>query len=175
MELVNALKEVAGDSLIIAEDLGDITPEVKELVMESGFPGMRVMQFGFLGDKDSPHLPHNYNNNCVAYTGTHDNNTLLGYVWDLSAKEREEFLRYVGYESPDWDNCYDFVVRTMMASHAGLVIFPAQDLLKYGKDTRVNTPGVSTGNWAIRFTKEQFLSLNKNLYCGWNEIYGREP
>ena len=174
MALVRALKEVCGDKLIIAEDLGDITPEVKELVKESGFPGMRVMQFGFLGDKDSPHLPHNYDNNCVAYTGTHDNNTLLGYVWDLSVKERERFLRYVGYESPMWDRCYDFILRTMMASHAGLVIFPVQDLLKYGMDTRINTPGVSNGNWAFRITKEQFSTLNKNLYCDWNEIYSRD-
>lgn len=175
MPLVNALKEACGDKLIIAEDLGDITDEVRELVKESGFPGMRVMQFGFLGDPDSPHLIHNYENNCVAYTGTHDNNTLLGYVWDLSPQDRERFLHYVGYDSPAWDQCYDFVVRTMMASHAGLVVFPVQDLLKYGKDTRINTPGVDSGNWGFRITREQFHTLNTGLYRYWNDLYSRSP
>lgn len=97
MDLIRSLKEVAKDSLLIAEDLGDITPDVKELVDESGFPGMRVFQFGFLGDVDSIHLPHQYSNHCVAYTGTHDNNTLLGYVWELDEKSRRYMLEYCGY------------------------------------------------------------------------------
>ena len=89
-------------------------------------------------------------------------------------EDRERFLSYIGYESPAWDQCYDFVIRTMMASHAGLVVFPVQDLLKYGKDTRINTPGVSAGNWAFRITKEQFETLNKHLYRYWNELYSRD-
>ena len=133
MSIINEFKKICGDKLIIAEDLGDITPEVYKLVQKSGFPGMRVLQFGLLGDNNSTHLPHNYSNNCVAYTGTHDNNTLLGYVWELSAQDRKRFLDYFGYESANWDNCYDTVIRSMLASHAGLVIFPVQDLLKYGR------------------------------------------
>ena len=75
--------------MIIAEDLGLITEDVTKLLSASGFPGMRVFQFAFMGDKNSPHLPHNYPNHCVAYTGTHDNNTLLGYLWELDTKTRK--------------------------------------------------------------------------------------
>lgn len=173
MKLIYDLKKVCGDKLIIAEDLGDITPEVYKLVMNSGFPGMRVLQFGLLGDNNSTHLPHNYSNNCVAYTGTHDNNTLLGYVWELSKSDRQRFLDYFGYESANWDNCYDTVIRSMLASHAGLVIFPVQDLLKYGRDTRLNTPGSSDDNWAFRITHDQFMDIDRKKLRTWNEVYGR--
>ncbi len=173
MGLIRELKKVCGDKLIIAEDLGDITPAVYKLVTDSGFPGMRVLQFGLLGDNNSTHLPHNYSNNCVAYTGTHDNNTLLGYVWELSKNDRQRFLDYFGYESANWDNCYDTVIRSMLASHAGLVIFPVQDLLKYGRDTRLNTPGSSEDNWAFRITKRQFMEINRDKLRTWNEVYGR--
>ena len=98
MDFINAISKGCEDKLIIAEDLGDITPEVEALVKESTFPGMRVLQFGLLGDNNSQHLPHNYIDNCVAYTGTHDNNTLLGYVWDLDEESHKRFLDYFGYE-----------------------------------------------------------------------------
>ena len=173
MSLIKELKKVCGDKLIIAEDLGDITPAVYKLVTDSGFPGMRVLQFGLLGDNNSTHLPHNYSNTGVAYTGTHDNNTLLGYVWELSSAERRRFLDYFGYESANWDNCYDTVIRSMLASHAGLVIFPVQDLLKYGRDTRLNTPGSSEDNWAFRITKRQFMEIDRDKLRTWNEVYGR--
>jgi len=174
MSIINEFKKICGDKLIIAEDLGDITPEVYRLVQKSGFPGMRVLQFGLLGDNNSTHLPHNYSNNCIAYTGTHDNNTLLGYVWELSAQDRKRFLDYFGYESANWDSCYDTVIRSMLASHAGLVIFPVQDLLKYGRDTRLNTPGSSKDNWAFRITKNQFMDIDRNKLTIWNKVYGRD-
>ena len=142
MKLINAVKDLCKDKLIIAEDLGDITPEVYKLVIESGFPGMRVLQFGFLSDASSPHLPHNYINNCVAYTGTHDNNTLLGYVWELDESTRKRLLEYCGFKGSDWNSCYDDILRTIFASSAGLVILPVQDLLLYGSDTRLNTPEI---------------------------------
>ncbi|MBR7112500.1 MAG: 4-alpha-glucanotransferase [Clostridia bacterium] len=173
MALVKALKEVAGDKLIIAEDLGDITDDVRLLVAKSGFPGMRVLQFAFLGDPQTPHLPHNYDENCVAYTGTHDNNTLLGYVWELDEGTRTKMLEYCGYTDPDWNGGYGAVLRTMLASHAGLVILPVQDLLLFGADTRMNTPGKSDGNWRYRITKEQLLALDRNKYRHLNELYGR--
>ena len=120
------------------------------------------------------HLPHNYPNNCVAYTGTHDNNTLLGYVWELDKASRERFLSYFGYEDANWDNCYDTVIRSMLSSHAGLVIFPIQDLLKYGKDTRLNTPGSCDDNWSFRITKEQFKSIDREKLKAWNITYSRD-
>ena len=173
MSLIRALKEVCPDRLLIAEDLGVITPQVQKLVKDSGFPGMRVFQFGFLGDENSPHLPHNYDNHCIAYTGTHDNNTLLGYIWELDDETRRTVLRYCGYTGDDWDNGYDEILRTMFSSHAGLLILPIQDLLLYGSDTRLNTPGTSDDNWSYRITKEQLERLDKQKFLNWNRLYGR--
>ena len=157
---------------MIAEDLGDITPAVRKLVQDSGYPGMRVLQFGFLGEENSPHLPHNYDENCVAYTGTHDNNTLLGFVWEMDDASRKALMEYCGYRG-DWDACYDAVLRTMFASHAGLLMLPVQDLLLYGRDTRINSPGKSAGNWSYRITKAQLASLSTEKFRRWNQIYGR--
>ncbi len=173
MSLVKELQKVAKNKLIIAEDLGEITPQVRQLVKDSTFPGMRVLQFAFLGDEKSVHLPHNYENNCVAYTGTHDNNTLLGYVWDMDEQTRAKFLTYFGYQNENWDNCYDTVLRSMLASHAGLVIFPIQDLLQYGQDTRLNVPGSSEHNWAFRITREQLATIDREKWRKWNDLYGR--
>lgn len=172
MKLIDALKS-ATDKLLIAEDLGDITEDVVKLVKDSGFPGMRIMQFAFLGDPASPHLPHNYVNNCIAYTGTHDNNTLLGYVWEASPEERRRLFDYCGYDSDDIHHCYDAILRTLFASSAGLVVLPVQDLLLYGSDTRLNHPGSCDGNWEYRLTKEQLNNIDKNKFAKWNRIYGR--
>lgn len=172
-ELIDLMKRHTGDKLIIAEDLGDITPEVDELVKYSNFPGMRVLQFGFLGHGDSIHKPHNYIHDTVAYTGTHDNNTLLGYVWELDENTRREVLSYCGYESEDWDRGYDSIIRTMLSSHAGIVILPVQDLLHFGSDTRLNRPGSADGNWEYRVLEEQLMRVDKEKYKHWNEIYNR--
>lgn len=172
-KLVKKLNEAADGKLIIAEDLGDITKEVEELVKESGYPGMRVFQFAFLGSSDNPHLPHNYPKNCVAYTGTHDNNTLLGYLWELNQNDRKRMLAYCGYENENWEGGYDSILRTMFESHAGLLILPIQDLLGYGSDTRLNIPGKADGNWQYRITKEQLFGIDKNKFRRFNEMYGR--
>lgn len=174
MEFIEVIRQLCGDKLIIAEDLGDITPEVRKLVDESGFPGMRVLQFAFLGDENSPHLPHNYDNNCVAYTGTHDNNTLLGYVWELDEQTRKTLLEYCGFTGDNWDSCYDTVLKTMFSSHAGLLVLPVQDLLLYGSDTRFNKPGTSEDNWNYRVTKEQLGNVDKKKFLRWNTLYGRK-
>lgn len=173
MDLIGKLKELAGDKLIIAEDLGDITPDVYELLKESGFPGMRVFQFGFLNPGESTHQPHLYENNCVAYTGTHDNNTLLGYLWELQEGTRRWMLRYCGYESENWEQGFDSIVRTLYASAAGLVILPIQDLLRYGSDTRLNIPGKADGNWQYRITKEQLGGIDRGYYRDLNGLYFR--
>jgi len=174
MALINALKPLCEGKLIIAEDLGDITPEVIKLVEDSGFPGMRVLQFGFIGDDNSPHLPHNYPNNCVAYTGTHDNNTLLGYVWDLDYETRRRVFDYCGYNGTDNDGSYDHLLRTMFASHADLLILPIQDLLFYGCDTRINKPGVAEGNWSYRMTRDQLNRIDRGKFRYWNRLFRRE-
>ena len=173
MKLINALKSVAGDKLIIAEDLGDITKEVIELVEESGFPGMRVFQFGFFGG-DTPHKPHNYINNSVAYSGTHDNNTLLGYLWETPMDIKNDIMKYCACNPQEWNEkgC-QAIIRTIMSSNAGLTIFPVQDLLGYGNDTRLNVPGRAHGNWLYRITKEQLGLINTEKYKELNRLYGR--
>lgn len=172
-KLIDKLNELKGDKLIIAEDLGDINQDVVELVKYSGFPGMRVFQFGFFGDYNSLHTPHNYINNSVAYTGTHDNNTLLGYVWELDEGSRRDMLEYCGYTDPDWNKGYDSILRTIFRSNAGIVILPIQDILGYGSDTRLNIPGKADGNWQFRITREQLDSIDKEKFKRFNYLYGR--
>ena len=172
MNFVKAMQEVAGDKLIIAEDLGDITAEVEQLVKDSGFPGMRVFQFAFLGG-NNPHLPHNYIQNCVAYSGTHDNNTLLGYLWEMDDQTRKTMLAYCGFNGNDWGVGWRDVLRVMMASSADLVIFPIQDLLGYGADTRVNKPGIADENWQVRFTADQIQSVDSAFFKQLHQLYYR--
>ena len=172
-DMVDKIREVAGDRLIIAEDLGDITSDVVDLLNYSGFPGMRVLQFAFLGDRESPHLPHNYSDNCIAYTGTHDNNTLLGYIWECDDYTRRRIFSYCGYDGNDWVEGCRAIVKAMFASHADTVIFPIQDILLYGADTRMNTPGTSKHNWAFRVTKEQLDTVDRGYFAYLNDLYTR--
>lgn len=173
MKLINVIKAVAEDKLIIAEDLGDITKEVIELVEESGFPGMRVFQFAFLGG-ETPHKPHNYINNSIAYSGTHDNNTLLGYLWETPADVKIDVMNYCSCNPDSWNEkgC-EAIIKTILASNAGLAIFPVQDLLGYGNDTRLNVPGRAEGNWLYRITKEQLNLIDTQKYNYLNRLYGR--
>jgi len=173
MDLINIINKNIKDKLIIAEDLGEITEDVIKLVKDSGYLNTRVFQFGFLYDNDNPHIPHNYINNCVAYTGTHDNNTLLGYLWELDEVNKKRMLEYCNYHSPDWERGYDSILRTMFASSAGLVILPIQDLLGYGSDTRLNIPGKPDGNWQFRITREQLNAIDKNKFRHFNDLYKR--
>lgn len=172
MSLIKALKKAAPDIQIIAEDLGDITPEVEKLVLQSGFPGMRVFQFAFLSDGESTHMPHNYTKNCICYTGTHDNNTLLGYLWELDDDTRRRMLSYCGHTG-DWKSGCESIIRTVFASGADTVIMPIQDILGYGADTRINTPGRAEGNWAYRVTKQQLDSIDRERFRGLNKMYYR--
>ncbi len=172
MAFLRAIKQAAGSTEIIAEDLGDITPEVRELVDKSSLPGMRVFQFGFLSQEDSIHRPHNYPYNCVAYTGTHDNNTLLGYLWELDYETRATMLEYCGHAG-DWQHGCDSMIRSILSSHARLVILPIQDLLGFGVDTRLNTPGRADGNWRYRVTKTQLDSIDRGRFLRLNRLYSR--
>lgn len=173
MDFVNAIKEGHDDKLIIAEDLGDITDEVRALVEESGFPGMRVFQFGFLDDGNSIHMPHNYIRNSVAYSGTHDNNTIFGFLWESDENTRRRALDYCGFSGGDWGGASPLFLRAIFASVSDLAIIPIQDFLMYGSDTRINTPGVAKGNWSYRVTKEQLDNANKEFFKSLNRIYKR--
>ena len=173
MDFINAIKEGHDDKLIIAEDLGDITDEVRALVEESGFPGMRVFQFGFLDDGNSIHMPHNYIKNSVAYSGTHDNNTIFGFLWESDEDTRRRALDYCGFSGGDWGGASPLFLRAIFASVSDLAIIPIQDFLMYGSDTRINTPGVAKGNWSYRVTKEQLDNANKEFFRSLNRIYKR--
>ncbi len=170
---VDEMKKLANGRLIIAEDLGEPTPDVEKLLKYSGLPGMRVYQFGFGGDPASPHLPHNYVPNCVAYTGTHDNDTMLGYVWRVDESERRRVAVYAGEENGNRDSISQGAIRALYASVADRVIFPIQDLMGFGNDTRLNTPGVAKGNWGFRITQEQLDALDAAKFMEYAKVFGR--
>jgi 4-alpha-glucanotransferase len=139
----DALRRKLGDVPIIAEDLGAVVPEALALRERFNYPGMRVLQFGF-GDGGQYHLPHNYSRRAVVYTGTHDNDTTAGWLRSIPAKERERVAGYAG-EARVWP-----LIRLAMSSVADTAIFPVQDLLEFGREARMNFPGVADGNWAWR-------------------------
>ena len=174
--VIDACERETGECpLIIAEDLGESTPELERFVRNSGFPGMRVLQFAFDGFSGNVHLPHNFVRNTAAYTGTHDNNTLLGYIWESDAETRRRTLDYCGYTSEDWDAPagYEAVIRTLLRSVADLAILPIQDVLGFGADCRMNIPGLPEGNWRYRVTAEQIDGIDREKYRALNELYGR--
>lgn len=158
MSLFNRMKEVLGDRAVIAEDLGYMTDTVKQLVADSGFPGMKVLEFAF-DSRDtgnaSDYLPHNYDKNCVAYTGTHDNETLTGWFKNISDEERTMTRDYLNdYHSSD-EEIYWNIINLVMRSHADLCIIPMQDYLGYDNSARMNQPSTVGINWRWRITEEE--------------------
>ncbi len=168
-KLIDAFAPLAENKLILAENLGMIDADTEALLAYSGYPGMAVFQFGFDGNPLSPHLPHNYTENLVAYTGTHDNNTLLGFLWELDEDTRAQVLDYLG----DPADAFPATIRALLMSVAGTVILPIQDLLGFGADTRINTPGKASGNWQYRVTAEQLDSVDWEKFAHLNKMYAR--
>lgn len=183
MPLVQALRDVAADIraatgrevTVLAEDLGESTEALRQFVKDSGFPGMRVMQFAFDGDPGNIHLPYNYDRNCAAYTGTHDNNTLLGFIWEADPTTRRRILRYCGFTGTDW-NCpeaYRAVIRTLLASTAGLAILPIQDILGFGADHAHERPRQSRGQLVLPHHARPARRRRRAYYRELNQLYGR--
>ena len=152
--LFNRLKEVFGDLPFIAEDLGLITPEVNELRLHYDMPGMRILQFGFADRPSHNYLPHLYVTNTVTYTGTHDNNTTLGW-WrhDIGATERQAVQDYLGRIDHDGEIVWA-MIRAAASSVANTCIFPLQDVLHLGSEARMNTPAEGAGNWTWRYAPD---------------------
>jgi len=145
---------------IIAEDLGEITDRVITLRDDAGFPGMKVLQFAFDGNPDNPFLPHNFtSSNCVVYTGTHDNNTTLGWFLsgNLNDGLRQTIKAMANRKLHDDSPIQEDFIYMALSSTANLAIFPLQDLLGFGGDCRMNVPGIATGNWKWRCAP-QFLT-----------------
>ena len=153
MKLFNTLRSALGQKAVIAEDLGLLTDGVRRLVKDSGFPNMKVLQFAF--DKDdiggaNDYLPHNYNNNCVVYTGTHDNETISGWFMGLS-KEDKSFVRdYLGDHDTANKWMYKKLIATAMGSAAKMCVIPVQDWLGLDNSSRMNVPGTVDINWSWR-------------------------
>lgn len=151
-DLFLAIENELGEGLpIIAEDLGTITDEVRELRDRLGFPGMRILQFGFEAEDESTFLPHQFDTiNCVCYTGTHDNDTTKGWYETAPKVVRDKVRRYMNTDgnSVHWD-----FLRTCLGTIATYAIFPLQDVLGVGKEGRMNTPGVGVNNWVWRYKK----------------------
>jgi 4-alpha-glucanotransferase len=147
LELFRALEAALGPLPLVAEDLGLITPEVDKLRLELGQPGMKVLQFGFSSKGAHTHLPHRFTPSTVAYTGTHDNDTTLGW-WHTAAKAEHAALE--AYAGPVGDNPVWPLIRATQSSVAQMAVVPAQDLLELGSEARMNTPAVPAGNWSWR-------------------------
>jgi 4-alpha-glucanotransferase len=169
-ELLNTLKTELGELNLIAEDLGHITPEVMELRDKFAIPGMKVLQFAFKGDTSNPYLPFNYQNNFIAYTGTHDNDTTLSWFQSLSGEERMKVLEYLNSDGKEinWE-----LIKLVHSSVADFAVIPLQDLLGTGEDGRMNNPAGSKDNWAWRFKEEEINQEIKDRLYRITKIYGR--
>ncbi len=171
--LFETMKRTFGKAPIIAEDLGFLTPSVYKLLEDTGFPGMKVLQFAFSTGERSTYLPYFYEHNCVVYTGTHDNDTVQGW-YETMDKEEKKFVRdYIGNvtSSPEeiaWD-----IIRLAVSSTADLAIVPLQDYLCIGKEGRINTPSTLGGNWIWRLKKGEFTAKIRKRCRKLNAVYGR--
>lgn len=177
-ELIDLIRSDNPDALFIAEDLGLIDDECRAFIDGTGIPTMRVFQFAFDGTQ-SVHLPYFYDRTNVAYSGTHDNNTLLGWLYEMNPDARDFALKYCGFTGPGWGSggpqCASTkaILRTISASSAVLAVFPVQDMLGYGADTRMNIPGVAEGNWEYRLPYELMMTVDRDFFLDINNTYGR--
>lgn len=174
MDLFNALKENLGEIKIIAEDLGNVTPENEKLLADSGFPGMKVLQFGFTS-WDSYYVNHRHINNCVVYTGTHDNTPTRAWVEEINPGEREFVRNYINSIHTDYGQfVWDFI-REAYRSVADLCIIPIQDYLCRGREARINTPGSADGNWQWRLRPNTLSHELAQSIRKLTELYSRIP
>lgn len=168
--LFRALDETLGPLPVVAEDLGTITPEVHALRSDHGLPGMRVLQFAFDGNPANPYLPHNHARDTVVYTGTHDNDTTLGWFGSLDPAFRNRILDYLGQprDPMPWA-----LIRAALASVSCLSMIPMQDVMGLDSSHRMNVPGVSDGNWQWRFEWSQVPPETAGRLRHLTALYGR--
>lgn len=180
MDLFRHASARLGELPIIAEDLGVVDDDLLEFLDESGFPRMKVLQFSLDPGIRSSDLPHDYPRNCCAYTGTHDNNTSLGWLWEATEDVRMHALDYCAFpEGEDWGKggvnslaCHSFI-RTVWASTAILAVAPIQDFLGFGSDARMNLPSTEAGCWQFRVTEDQLRQLDSRKIFKLNALYQR--
>jgi 4-alpha-glucanotransferase len=171
--LFKVLNDKLGKLPVLAEDLGVITPEVEALRDKFEFPGMKVLQFAFGSDTGNPFLPFNYPRNCVVYTGTHDNDTTVGWFNKLSDYEKDAVLRYLGCTSSEgihWD-----LIRLALSSVANQAITPLQDVLGFETEARMNYPSKPEGNWEWRYQSDALTQELRTRLKTLTKTYGRAP
>lgn len=166
------LQDKLGQLPLIAEDLGVITPEVEALRDDFDFPGMKILQFGFGGERNSNFLPHHFHRNCVVYTGTHDNETTVGWYHQAYEEERDHARRYMAVNGHDiaWD-----MIRLAFASVANTAVVPMQDVLSLGNEARMNFPGKVGGYWRWRFRPDALTDHLVYRLRELTQLYGRAP
>ena len=166
---MNSVKNELGDLPIIAEDLGFLTEDVHKLLRDSGFPGMKVLEFAFDPREESNYLPYTYNSNSVVYVGTHDNNTVLGWIDELDEDTLEFCKKYIDSE----DDIVWKLIKTAMASVSDTAIIQMQDYLELGSEARMNTPSVLGGNWQWRMGKNDLTDKLAKKIADITCTYGR--
>jgi len=169
-DLFDTLFAALGAMPVIAEDLGIITNEVVDLRDRYEFPGMRIVQFAFDSGPSNSYLPHNYQNNSVVYTGTHDNDTTAGWYDSLSEGQRSRVNQYVGSNGKDAVEC---ILRMVFMSVSNTAVIPFQDVLQLGSEARMNVPGTAFGNWGWRFTWDMIGEGVAGHIRNQMECYGR--
>ena len=173
MDLFHTLDKKIKDLRVIAEDLGFLTESVLEMLKESGYPGMKVLQFAFDRSEDSSYLPYKYDHNCVVYTGTHDNETTKGWLENLQGHDLKFVREYINcYEQPVND-CVWALIRTALSSVSDLAVIPIQDYLCLGNEARMNAPSTLGDNWKWRLTANQISETTLYHMREVTRIYGR--
>ena len=177
-DIFRTMKEKLGEKEVIAEDLGFLTPSVIELVKKSGYPGMKILQFAFDSREESDYLPHNYTHNCVVYTGTHDNDTVMGWYGTLKGADKKLCDDYLRLKNADGEPIpreqlpWEFV-RAAMSSVADLAIIPMQDYLGLGSEARINIPSTLGINWKWRMGNGDFTKELAGRIRSMTKLYGR--
>ncbi len=180
-ELFSTLRKHLGKLPLIVEDLGVITPDVEELRDSNGFPGMKILQFAFGGDPNDQYLPHNYPRNCVAYTGTHDNDTVVGW-WNSQIRKgpkgsppelSNEGSFCKRYLNTDGEEIHLDFVRAVWSSVADTAIAQLQDIIGIGNEGRMNLPASTGGNWSWRFSKDTLTKEITEKLKELTTVYGR--
>ncbi|MEF9997646.1 MAG: 4-alpha-glucanotransferase [Lachnospiraceae bacterium] len=174
-DLFEQMKKVLGEIPIIAEDLGFLTDSVMQLVTDSGYPGMKVLQFAFDSRDSDTYLPHTYEHNCVVYTGTHDNNTTKGWYRGFHQYGREFLRDYLGKEKEDENTIVWDMIRMAQASVAHTCIIPMQDYLELGEEARMNEPSTIGLNWKWRLLQGEFPQELVERMREMTTLYHRRP
>lgn len=175
VDFFNQVKTEFPGMPFIAEDLGLLDQAVYDLLEEFNFPGMKVLQFSF-GDanRKNPYIPYNHIFNSIVYTGTHDNNTTVGWFTDSGKEVREHLERYTGQKVTE-KNVHEVLCRMALQSVAAVAILPLQDILGLGSEAIMNTPGSTQGNWSWRITSEEIPHERAEELYELNELFGRIP